>query len=464
MPARLEQTLISYIVEHGAFIALEKNKITEDYFFDAQYKDAYQFLKEYYRRNGVTPDPTNMVAHRPNINFQWGVQDSIDGMCEQLRQHKIRSDMVGLSELIQNAANSGNPREALELLRTSAITMANEHVLSRDMLISDSRQTLLDRYEQSEASGGIIGIPWPWEQLSFETRGLQKGHFILIYGRPKHGKTWLAVLTAAHALVFARKRVLFYSMEMQEAEILERLVCAAAKVDYDEYYKGLLRNTNPEAFAHFWAIQDWLRQLRDHSIHSGDSYAPDVLATCDSSEGGGGITSLRAKIREFKPDLVVVDGIYLMKDDRGSGKNAKWDAMTNISRDLKKTAQMFDVPVVGVTQGNRQADKDHKQADLREIGYADAPGQDADLILRVDKRKTDNGETEIYVSVVGFRHGSGKLDCFSIHFHPCVNTEFHRIINADDSQAQQQPQTKASPKGRPSAVFLPNNFSGPGVR
>lgn len=464
MPARVEQNLLSLVIERQQFQALVHNKITEEYFFDAQAKDLFTFLRDYHRHYNGTPDFDNMQHYRPQFPYQRGIMDSIDGMCEQVRQVKIRVDMLNLSEELRAAADA-NPRAALDKMREASITMANEHVISKDMLASEAAQVLADRYQLSKASGGIIGIPWPWPCLSVETRGIQNGHFILIYGRPKHGKTWTAVFAAAHALVYAKARVLFYSMEMQTDEILERIVCAMASVDYDALYKGLLDTQDPVAFQRVQQAQDWLRQTRDYAKFNNDPYITDLLATCDSEEGGGGITSLRAKIREFRPNLVVVDGIYLMKDDRGGPRSAKWDAMTNISRDLKKTAQMFDVPIIGVTQGNRLADKDHKNADLREIGYADAPGQDADLILRIDKKKNaDTHETELYITIVGFRHGSGKLDAFSIHFNPCSDFSFHNIITHDDP-AQQPAKTTPTPNsGRSVPTFGPSLYQGPGSR
>jgi hypothetical protein len=175
---------------------------------------------------------------------------------------------------------------------------------------------------------------------------------------------------------------------------------------------------------------------------------PDIMVTSDSDEGSGGVNSLRAKIREFQPTLVVVDAFYLMNDDRENKRGSDWKVMTNISRDLRKTASNFKIPLIGVTQGNRGADKDHKQADLREIGYADAPGQDADLTMRVDKKKDpQTKETELILSFPGTRH-AGKLDAFSIYFHPCVDMRQKHIISADDPASSPPPPTSGGGAGR----------------
>jgi hypothetical protein len=120
MSARIEQCLLSHAIEHKLFQALEKNKITEEYFFDTQYRDLYLLIRDYFRRNGDTPDPATLHGMRPNLNLQWGIQDNIDGMCEELRRVKIRADAIRLSEHIRAAADSTNPREALEILRNAS--------------------------------------------------------------------------------------------------------------------------------------------------------------------------------------------------------------------------------------------------------------------------------------------------------------------------------------------------------
>lgn len=463
MPARVEQCLLSFVVQYKCFGALIKNKITADYFFDPQCRDLYDFLHDYYRRSNTTPDSDLMTQYRGQFQFIWGLVDDIDGMCRQLRQAKIRIDVLKLSDQLRAAAES-NPSSALDMLRSEAVNMANEHVLSNDLLLTDAGKTLKERYESTIESGGVIGIPWPWEILTVETRGLQNGHYVVLYGRPKTGKTWVGILTAANALMRGF-RVLFYSMEMSSEEILERITCALAKVDFDLYYKNQLHKEDPEGYQRLWQYHEWIVQMRDYARANNSTHVPDILATCDSEEGGGGVTSLRAKIREFKPALVIVDSVYLMKDDRGKPGSPKWDAMTNISRDLKRTAQQFSVPLIAITQGNRLSDKDHKNADLREIGYADAPSQDADLILRTDRKKNaDTHETEQIISIVGFRHGAGKLEAFANYFHPCVNTEFKRIITSDDAASQPPPKAKTT-TGRTSGVFsVPTTWYPPGAR
>jgi hypothetical protein len=152
-------------------------------------------------------------------------------------------------------------------------------------------------------------------------------------------------------------------------------------VDYKAFKNGKLQ---PDMKARAFGI---LQELMQDEMTAGTNniHQPYLKVISDRSGAngaeGGGVGWLRSKIRDFKPDIVFVDGMYLMKDDRTNSRNVDWKNITNISQDLKLTAQDFDIPLVGVTQANRSADKSTGE-DLTELAYADALGQDADAVFR----------------------------------------------------------------------------------
>jgi hypothetical protein len=149
----------------------------------------------------------------------------------------------------------------------------------------------------------------------------------------------------------------------------------------------------------------------------------------NASEGGG-LGWFRAKLKEVKPDLAIIDGLYLMKDDRSGKKDVDWKAMASISRDTKAAARDFGIPVIGVTQANRGSQKSMGE-DLTETAYSDAFGQDADLVMKVNKvRNKETGARELVIGIPGGREA--ELDGFVINGNPCYDFSFVRAWTAAD--------------------------------
>jgi hypothetical protein len=112
---------------------------------------------------------------------------------------------------------------------------------------------------------------------------------------------------------------------------------------------------------------------------------------------------LSAEAERFDADIIIVDGFYLMRDGRTNQRSREWKQISNISSDLKDMAQRLRCTVVGTTQANRGASKTQGD-DTDEIAYADAIGQDCDLMMRVFKSKNlSTGKPKIMLTFPGTR-------------------------------------------------------------
>jgi replicative DNA helicase len=270
-----------------------------------------------------------------------------------------------------------------------------------------------------------------------ETQGIQGGQFIVLYGRPKQMKTWVGLAIAAHAYLHAHQRVLVISMEMKSIDIQRRAASVCAKVDYQKFRKAKL-----QPFDHDRLFQ-WLQFLKQTEYHGvqGD-HKPAFLAT--SGQGDRGIGSVQAKIYEFQPDLVVVDGLYRMKDDRSKTRSIDWKNVTHIAQDLNETAKSLDIPIIGITQANRSAAKaSPKEADVSELAFADALGQECDMAIRV-KREIDEQtkEAEIIMSFPASREY--EVDNVVIHGMPGINFGYKRMYVPPATPAPEQKGNKKS--------------------
>lgn len=447
MGASIEHQIVCKIVEKQDFHTIEKLKIDETYFLGdqnlvSQPREAFKFIRQHFHNEqtyGSIPSWEIILTRVPGIPWvpSW---DELPTLCLELRRLKLRSQIYQLTDELSRTADV-DPVKSLAIVREAAASLVAQHEMSNDLMVSNAYEKLYQEYQMVSEGHGILGIPWPWDILNEDTQGIQDGQFIVIYGRPKSMKSWVSLYVATQAYLRG-KRVLIYSLEMTPLQMLRRIAAIICCVDYEKFKNGKL---DPATQQRVWETLYWLKA---QEIAATDAYghSASLLVTQPVGEASG-VSQLHAKIREFNPDLVAVDGMYLMKDDRGRMRTMDWKSIAHISQDLKKTAQLFEIPVIGITQANRNADKDPKKADLAEIAYADAVAQDCDLCIRVHKQKDgSSGEPELVLSIPGSREG--KLDALVIHGIPAVNFCYKRATIVDPNNPQNGSNSNGSGNSR----------------
>jgi len=225
---------------------------------------------------------------------------------------------------------------------------------------------LLERlYERKEL---VTGVPTGFLDLDRLTAGLQPSDLIVIAARPSMGKTALALNIAAHAATECDPRlgVALFSLEMSKEQLVLRMLCAEGRVDSSRARAGYLGERD------FPKLAQAAARLSEAPIFIDDSSdtSPIVLkAKC------------RRLMRERNANLglIIVDYLQLMRSARPGESREK--EIAEISRSLKALAKELKVPVVALSQLNRQVetrpDRRPLLADLRESGAIE---QDADVI------------------------------------------------------------------------------------
>jgi replicative DNA helicase len=266
------------------------------------------------------------------------------------------------------------------------------------VILKDTFEHIERLYERKEH---VTGLATGFPRLDEMTSGFQPSDFIIIAGRPSMGKTAFALNVAKYAAVEQRKRVLMLSLEMSAIQLMQRLLCAEARVDSHRVRTGYLEP------------RDWTRlthaagRLSDAPMFVDEAPALTVLEA-------------RAKARrmmaEYGLDLIVIDYLQLM-----SGRNPenRQQEISEISRSLKALAKELNVPVVALSQLSRAVEarpgKDYKPqlSDLRESGALE---QDADLIMFVYRAEryglqSEKGEKVAEIIIGKQRNGpTGTVD------------------------------------------------------
>jgi replicative DNA helicase len=244
-------------------------------------------------------------------------------------------------------------------------------------LTRESIRMLERMYENREV---VTGVPTGFRDLDTVTAGLQPSDLIVLAARPSMGKTALALNIAAYAATEAvpRRGVAFFSLEMSKEQLVLRLLCSEARVDSAKARAGYLAERD------FPKLAQAAARLSEAPIFVDDSSDTTPI-------------TLKAKCRRLAREragnlgLVVVDYLQLMRASRPGESREK--EIAEISRSLKALAKELKLPVVALSQLNRQVetrpDRRPLLADLRESGAIE---QDADVIAFIYREEMYKGK------------------------------------------------------------------------
>ena len=226
----------------------------------------------------------------------------------------------------------------------------------------------------------ITGVPSGFVDLDRITAGFQPSDLIIIAARPSMGKTALALNIVSHAAMDADQPVgvAFFSLEMSKEQLVLRMLCSEARVDSARARQGFLGERD------FPKLLQAASRLSESKIFIDDSSDTSAI-------------TLKAKCRRLKRErgnnlgLIVVDYLQLMRSARPGESREK--EIAEISRSLKALAKELKVPVIALSQLNRQVetrpDRRPLLADLRESGAIE---QDADVIAFIYREEMYKGK------------------------------------------------------------------------
>jgi replicative DNA helicase len=378
----VELRLIAKIVDKGDFRTVIKAKMTPDMFATTEARIMFEDIWRHYhspKHPGAVPTNRLMKNRFPAFLEFKHTKETLDQLCEEIRQNalvrKIQEVVKGVPKDIKN------PYNVLEKLRSGVSSIQSMTSSSRDILLRDYAEDIVREYNLVKKHTGIMGVPWPWEELNVETNGMLPEELIIIYGRLKSMKTFVGCYIAASVYRDSLRRVLFYSAEMSPPQIIKRLAAAYCQIDYKAMKHGKLSEGQERD------LFDAMGQIssdEDHAL-SRTGRRPSLLVTSDKDDikGIGGVSHIQAKAEEFDPDLIIVDSYYRMRDDRSGRNDYDWKVQAAIAQDMKHMAQRLKIPVIGIGQANRSSKEQEDAEGMEDASYTDATGQEADLAIRI---------------------------------------------------------------------------------
>jgi replicative DNA helicase len=368
MAADNEHRLVSKVIRDRDIIPALQRGVNDAWFLDDDNKRVWAFVRKHYADYSEVPTAVTVKDHYPNFKVL-DVEDTVDYLLDTMVDFRRRLlTRQGLETAVEQL--QGNNHDAALIAMEATIAKVNEQgILGIHEL--DLTKNTEERYKEYKAlqNQEFLGIPTGFTKIDEATAGLQGGQLITIIAPPKTGKSQIALKMAIN--VHQQGYVpMFQSFEMNNHEQQQRHDAMRANISHGRLRRGKLLPAEEDRYV------DILNAMEnERSFHLIDAV------------NGITVSALAAKIEQTKPDVVFVDGVYLMLDEISGEMNTP-QAITNVTRALKRLAQKINKPVIITTQtllwkmraGKVTADS---------IGYSSSFFQDSDVILGLEPVEED---------------------------------------------------------------------------
>lgn len=367
--ASIEHLVISKVIEEQSLNEAVKSGIKPVY-FSGDWENIYQWVLNYNNEHGNVPSERAFHTAYGDIDIVDTTAESFSGLFKELIDaYRTRTVASSISDAM-GPLDKDNVSEAIAILAKGLQSASADTARLRDFNIIEGWEEQLQMYrEMKDNPNALQGIPTGFAGLDRVTYGLRPQQFIVMVGEPKRGKSLfeLIMATACHRHGLTP---LFISFEMSVAEQRSRFYSLVAKIPYERILSGQMSDKE------FDRLEKSMRMMKNMQ--------PFMM-----SEDSSSLTTISAignKIQEYQPDAVFIDGMYLMDDENGEPKGSP-QALTNITRGVKRLAQRFDIPIVGTSQvlSWKLNNKRTRAITADSIGYTSSFVQDADLVLGVER-------------------------------------------------------------------------------
>lgn len=359
----IQLQFLNNLLKTGDTSPLLLNNLNEDYFSD--YVEEYKWIKHHIDTYGNCPDLISFLDNFPDfdvIEVNESPRYLLDGLYEDFNKRKLAKIFNRVRDLL----NAGKTDEAMALYTNAASDIVQcSHLDCVDIFHDTTRyDTYVDRcrdFDKYYVKTGfkelddIIGGWDRYEELA------------TIVARPGVGKSWVLHKTAL-AAAEQGLTVGIYSGEMSENKVGYRVDTLLSHISNSAIIKG---NDTIQA-----EYKQYMEQLPSRFKGTIKVLTPAMI------NGTAGVTALRAFIEKEHLDILCIDQHSLLEDDRRAHNPV--EKASNISRDLKNLQVLKRIPIVAVSQQNRE-NTDNGQS-TSNVAQTDRISQDSTILLFLEQK------------------------------------------------------------------------------
>lgn len=370
---------------------LDELDLNGDDFYDPKRGDLFDTMRAMWSQR-IPVEAFTLSESRPDETaFLFGLTDSavpassVPFYADIVKRDGLRRRLAAVgAQLAQFEAGMDSAAVAEEARRLvdDAIGQTGQKV----RFVADVLPDVVERMTAKE-----VFVPSPWPTLNAAIGGFRPGAVYVVAARPGMGKTVIGGQIAAQ--LAEHGNVAFSSLEMTADELVSRFVAERLVINVGR-------------------VKDARMNDRDWEVFNRDRAKVEALRIAIDDRSGIGASDVRmfarSVARNGKLAGVVVDYMQLMTSRQRMERHLQ---VAEFSRQLKIMAKDFQVPVIALSQLNRNSESSAlavpRLSDLRESGAIE---QDADVVMLL-RRDGEFPSESLIIDVAKNRHGeTGEVD------------------------------------------------------
>ncbi len=347
--------------------------ITKKYF--TEYYDEFNFIINHYNTYNKVPDWETFLSKFTDFEVV-EVLEPVKYIIYNLKEEYLFDQGVKVFKEA-SAVLEQNAFDGLNNIVAKAQKLLDNTVISEGTNINDMLEQKKKDLEHKRQMNGILGISSGMDELDRILNGWLPGEeLVTIVGRVNQGKSWLLqkFLTEANKQF---KKVLHYSGEMGVLQVAYRNDTLGKHYSNSQLMRGTIADGDYEAY------------MNDLEVDQG---LPEYIVVTPNDFGGKMLTvsMLRTLIKKHKPDIIGIDQISLMEDERRGKGDQTRTQYTHIAQDLFNMSTEFGIPIIVDAQANRnKADVDKPEnPELADIGESDGIAQNSSRVISLVQTKS----------------------------------------------------------------------------
>lgn len=359
--------ILSQVLQTKDISIIESNQLTADYFPD--YQDEYEYIVNHYKEYGNVPDKATFLSDFQDFQII-EVNESESYLVDKIREEYLYYKSVPVVQKVAELLRTDSNAAAEYMINAMKDLQPNYKLGGVDIIqqAMNRYEAYIDRRDNQDNWFFTTGFP----ELDDVIHGINRAEeLFVIFARLNQGKSWVLEKICTHIWEIGFN-VGYISPEMGELSIGYR---------FDTLHKNFSNN------GLMWGKKDFDDKSYEKYIKELENKTNKfMVATPLDFDNKITVTKLKHFIKQYKLDILAIDGITYLSDERGKRNDNKTISLTNISEDLKTLGMELKVPILVVVQANRSGVVDKDSDDLPElesIRDSDGIGHNATIVLAV---------------------------------------------------------------------------------
>jgi replicative DNA helicase len=383
----LSLAFVSSVLAEGktAFRKVAEKGVRTEFLF-GHGRDAMEYVISHLTDYGQLPT-ADIIAGKTGIELP-PPEGSADFFIDEILNIRLHDRLTAFGTNFTSLLNERKPQEAFQVMQKVLLDLRLEKLGSAPASsLLQLGQAVIERYDDMKA--GKRGIPFPWPSVTESTLGMWPGDLILIAARLGIGKTW-SLLQIARSAWDAGARVLLATTEMTQERMADRFFALHLTLPYSQFRRGQLLPL----------VEKKMRDSIYEMMAKDDNRIHIIGGDFDFR-----IENLAATIDEVMPEIVVLDGAYLIQSE-GANRN---EQAANAFNNLKRLANKTKIPFCVSSQFNREVKKNSPNSVQAEsIGLTDVAGWNADAAFGLYQTEDMGRDKRMGMKPLKIREGKGE--------------------------------------------------------